>query len=87
MVLATMCVKTCDISARAVIFNKAKDLVTFLNYHESFLTKKTVKIKISTFMKCETILSTNQLNQVHACTQVHISSLNQYMHYKINLDK
>lgn len=40
-------------------------------------------------MKCETILSTNQLNQVHACTQVHIyiSSLNQYMHYKINLDK
>lgn len=81
MVLATMCVKTCDISARAVIFNKAKDLVTFLNYHESFLTNKTVKIKISTFMKCETILSTNQLNQVH------VSSLNQYMHYKINLDK
>lgn len=32
-------------------------------------------------MKCETILSTNQLNQVH------VSSLNQYMHYKINLDK
>lgn len=23
-------------------------------------------------MKCETILSTNQLNQVNACTQVHI---------------